>query len=234
MSETTLPRRKAILDQLAAFRLPPRIVAPASPVKPGPAPREISPECLRPGGAAPGGIANDAARTGKGRPIPAKPVTEVVPARVAARPPAEKPRGMTSRARNRLRRRRAAREHLWEVLDLHKAETTALRVVLMERYPAAFSEPPRPLKIGIDRDIVADLVCDAEILALTMYQWTRHPHYLTALRGGGPRFGLDGSEQGEVSEEDRSTNTRHRALVPALRDCSRQIECGEAPAAGPR
>jgi ProQ/FINO family len=226
MSETTLLRRKAIMDQLAGFQLRPRIVAPP-PTKPG---SVISVAAAKPGVKTKTAFINNAARTGEGRSIPEKLATEDMPAEIAA---PKRARMSPSRVRCKQAYNRRRRALLRKAIELHKAETTALRVVLMERYPAAFSVPPRPLKIGIDRDIAADLVCDAEILALTMYQWTRHPHYLTALRGGGPRFGLDGSEQGEVSEEDRTTNTRHCALVPALRDCPRQTERGEDPA-GPR
>ena len=104
-----------------------------------------------------------------------------------------------------------------EGLQRHEAAMTALQEVLMERYPAAFSEPPRPLKIGIDRDILADLACDAEILTLTMQQWTRHPDYRLALRAGGPRLGLDGSVQGEAAKADaaRPAHMTERGGAPA-------------------
>lgn len=88
-------------------------------------------------------------------------------------------------------------------------EAEQLLAVLQERYPRAFPRPPAtpvPLKIGIDRDIVAaGLAPNATALRTALVWWTKRPPYWRALRAGGNRVDLDGNPAGEVSPEHRIT-----------------------------
>jgi ProQ/FINO family len=70
----------------------------------------------------------------------------------------------------------------------------------------AFSEPPRPLAIGIDKQI-AELVGDQFerwVIVKVLRWWCARPDYLQALAGGGERIHLDGSSAGEISDRDRA------------------------------
>ena len=69
--------------------------------------------------------------------------------------------------------------------------------VFADLWPAAFVEPRarRPLKVGIDRDIlaVADGAITPEELRVALCAYTAAKAYLKALREGAPRIGLDAS-----------------------------------------
>lgn len=60
---------------------------------------------------------------------------------------------------------------------------------------------PRPLKIGITADVRAALACGHHPAKMFMAWWTRKAPYQRALAAGGPRYGLDGAEAGEVTAE---------------------------------
>jgi hypothetical protein len=65
----------------------------------------------------------------------------------------------------------------------------------------AFGEPPRPLAIGIDKQI-AELVGDQfarPVIVSVLRWWTGRPDYLRAVIDGTTRFNLDGSPAGEIS-----------------------------------
>ena len=79
--------------------------------------------------------------------------------------------------------------------------------VLADLWPAAFAVDPRarqPLKVGIDRDILA--VADGAItlpeLRAALCTYTAAKAYLKALHEGAPRIGLDGGPAGTVSAAD--------------------------------
>lgn len=80
--------------------------------------------------------------------------------------------------------------------------------LLITHWPEVFSlTTPRPLTVGIDKQIAADM--DARSLtgagkiraAIAMY--TRRIAYLKALAAGGGRFNLQGEPAGEVTPEQR-------------------------------
>lgn len=101
------------------------------------------------------------------------------------------------------KQRRKQRRRFGELLVIYEAEVRALRARLVEAYPAAFTQPPRPLKVGITNDILADLQCDKAMLSLTMKNWCTHPDYMRALSAGATRFDLDGAACGLVTAEDQ-------------------------------
>ena len=71
--------------------------------------------------------------------------------------------------------------------------------------PEAFCSPPRPLAIGIDRQIrdLAGASVSKRDLSWCLRWWTSTPAYLAALAHGGPRVNLDGTIAGEVEPSHR-------------------------------
>ena len=86
-------------------------------------------------------------------------------------------------------------------------EIEALRALwarLMQAHPAAFSAPPRPLKIGIGADVLAahpDI--EPRMLGHVMRRWCGRPSYLKALMRADVRVDLSGAAAGEVSAEQK-------------------------------
>jgi sRNA-binding protein len=85
--------------------------------------------------------------------------------------------------------------------QIGSAEVNSLTLALIARWPNAFTEPPRPLMIGIHNDIKMNH--PREIISLTMHDWTHRSVYLMALVTGGSRYDLDGMPNGEVSETEQ-------------------------------
>ena len=89
--------------------------------------------------------------------------------------------------------------------------TRAFLEQLMERYPDCFSNSPeaiRPLAIGIQHAIRADLVADPDqdeppgwLVRQALARYTRQPAYLDATIEGRNRVNLDGSDAGAVTDE---------------------------------
>lgn len=84
-----------------------------------------------------------------------------------------------------------------------RAET--MLTLLVERWPRCFNlDQPRPLKIGIDRDIITAMPGTVEMLAgeadlrLAMKIYTGCPAYLMAMVEGAQRVDLDGQPAGTV------------------------------------
>jgi ProP effector len=75
---------------------------------------------------------------------------------------------------------------------------------LAARWPATFDpvQPPRPMKIGIHRDIAAAMPgLDAKLLSSALRLHTGRPAYAEQLlEAGTVRFDLDGNPAGEVTE----------------------------------
>jgi ProP effector len=79
--------------------------------------------------------------------------------------------------------------------------------MLCDRFPncfVMFERRRKPLKIGIDRDILAvfgeDI--DREQLGRALRLYTRNMFYRKAQQAGAPRIDLDGNQAGTVSEAD--------------------------------
>ena len=65
---------------------------------------------------------------------------------------------------------------------------------LRARWPAAFNDARRPLKLGIHRDMGIGH-SDA------IRRWTAHPRYLRNSIAGGQRIDLDGNPAGEIARQ---------------------------------
>jgi sRNA-binding protein len=90
-----------------------------------------------------------------------------------------------------------------------------LLATFCERWPSAFSEPPKPLAIGVTGDVVRGLNVDWEagliahcLVSTVLAAWTRRRGYLANLRAGSPRYALDGNVDGCVTAGDES-HARH-------------------------
>jgi sRNA-binding protein len=70
---------------------------------------------------------------------------------------------------------------------------------LRKRFPAAFNNTRRPLKIGIRSDLGL-----AKSDSAAMRSWCRHPAYLRNLIKGGARVDLSGKVAGAVSPSERA------------------------------
>ncbi len=74
---------------------------------------------------------------------------------------------------------------------------------LMEAYPEVFSrENVRPLKIGIQEDLVADEKLAKNKIKRALASYVRSPQYYRSIRVGADRIGLDGQSAGTVSEQE--------------------------------
>lgn len=71
----------------------------------------------------------------------------------------------------------------------------------------AFAEPPRPLAIGIDKQVsaLAGGQFERPVIGWVLRWWTGRPDYLQALADGAVRINLDGTPAGESSEKDRAS-----------------------------
>jgi ProP effector len=89
--------------------------------------------------------------------------------------------------------------------------------VLQQRWPETFGDDVaaiRPLAIGIDRDLVAQLSEYprwAVKQALIRWLRTHQVRYWQALIQGGPRYNLEGQARGEVTAEQQAQAKQQRA-----------------------
>lgn len=75
--------------------------------------------------------------------------------------------------------------------------------LLMDAYPEVFSrDKVRPLKIGIQEDLVADDKVSRTKIKRALASYVRSPQYLRSFQEGAERIGLDGQPAGEVTAEE--------------------------------
>jgi sRNA-binding protein len=78
---------------------------------------------------------------------------------------------------------------------------------LKSKWPKAFSDPPRPLGVGITASIIAQMNRPyyhktQEEVSNAMEWWTRQPQYLKSCTVGAIRVNLQGQPVGSVSEAE--------------------------------
>ena len=93
------------------------------------------------------------------------------------------------------------------------------RAQMHARFPGVFTArgtPPVPLRVGISQDLraIPDLGLTAIRLRKFMRAWTQRGEYQNALAAGGPRFDLDGTPAGLVTEDQ---------VVMARREIARRV-----------
>jgi ProP effector len=89
-------------------------------------------------------------------------------------------------------------------MSVAKDKVHATIALLCERWPKCFVMFPqrrKPLKIGIHKDIPADLI-EPEILKRALRFYVGNVGYLSAMKPGAARIDLNGDPVGEVSEGD--------------------------------
>lgn len=89
------------------------------------------------------------------------------------------------------------------------AATAGLETILRALSPV-FSEPVRPLKIGIFEDLQLLLAGEfpPELISRFLRDWCRRPAYRRAVAAGGARYDLDGQPAGGVTEEEQADARR--------------------------
>lgn len=101
-----------------------------------------------------------------------------------------------------------------EIKTLYE-KTKSTKKWLQENFPEAFTTPPRPLKIGIHKDIFEKLTLPEAPSKITLRRTLRFyvnsPAYLRTMVVGASRVDLDGNSVSLVTEKDASI--AHEALV---------------------
>jgi ProP effector len=101
-----------------------------------------------------------------------------------------------------------------------KPDANATIAALVDLFPAAFSnerwQPHKPLKIGVDRDLVSSGVLTEPEVHTVLWEYTRRYQYFVAIARGGPRFDLNGQVCGEVTPEQQADAAIAAAHVEAI------------------
>ena len=109
-----------------------------------------------------------------------------------------------------------------EQLDRARAALEAL----VKRFPLAFTNPPRPLKIGITKDLIAAARSDAisaQAIRDAIAIWCRQASYLKAQVEGAARIDLDGNITGAVTA-DQAAGVKERLEWKAAQASERPLE----------
>lgn len=77
--------------------------------------------------------------------------------------------------------------------------------LLVGEYPAAFSsDEPKPLKIGIQEDLVSEEKVSRGKIKRALATYVRNPRYLQSLVEGADRVDLQGESAGKVTAEEEA------------------------------
>src|SRR5215831_11557139 len=96
---------------------------------------------------------------------------------------------------------------------------------LVERFPLAFTNPPRPLKIGVTKDLIAAVAgaISAQTVRDAIAIWCRRPAYLQVQVEGAARIDLNGNVTGAVTA-DQAAGAKHRLEWKTARVWERALE----------
>ncbi len=85
----------------------------------------------------------------------------------------------------------------------NRAANQAAITLISELYPEVFNrENVRPLKIGIQEDIVADGKISKGKIKRALASWVRSPNYYKSLQAGADRINLQAEADGAVTEDE--------------------------------
>lgn len=85
----------------------------------------------------------------------------------------------------------------------NRAANQAALQLLMETYPQVFNrDNVRPLKIGIQDDLIADEKVAKNKIKRALASYVRSPQYFRSLQEGADRVNLQGEAQGQVTAEE--------------------------------
>ncbi len=98
----------------------------------------------------------------------------------------------------------------------NRAANQAAIALISEAYPQAFDrDNVRPLKIGIQEDIVADGKISQGKIKRALASYVRSPLYYKSLQAGADRIDLAGQAAGQVSEQEAE---HAKAMLKKIRD----------------
>jgi ProP effector len=102
----------------------------------------------------------------------------------------------------------------------NRAANIAAVQLLMDAYPDVFSrDKVRPLKIGIQEDLVADDKVSRTKIKRALASYVRSPQYLRSFQEGAERIGLDGQPAGVVTAEEAE---HAKGKLQAMQDARRE------------
>jgi hypothetical protein len=109
-----------------------------------------------------------------------------------------------------------------EAVARKAARAQAIAAAICERWPDLFDRTaPKPLAIGIDRAIAAELGLKRNDMGGAMRWWATRIAYYRAVAAGTVRYNLDGSEAGPISDDDRA-RAQARCASSAARRAKRK------------
>jgi ProP effector len=97
--------------------------------------------------------------------------------------------------------------------------------IMAERFPRAFTDPPRPLKIGITKDLIPAVrdAVGARAVRDAIALYCRRPAYLKMQIEGATRIDLDGTVVGAVTAE-QAAGAKDRLEWKVARSWERALE----------
>ena len=102
----------------------------------------------------------------------------------------------------------------------NRAANMAAVQLLMDAYPNVFSrDNPKPLKIGIQEDLVADDKVSRTKIKRALASYVRSPQYLRSFAEDADRIGLDGEPAGKVTAEEAD---HARAKLKSMHEARKQ------------
>jgi ProP effector len=107
----------------------------------------------------------------------------------------------------------------------NRAANQAALQLLCDAYPEVFNrENMRPLKIGIQEDLIADEKLAKNKIKRALASYVRSPYYFRSLKEGADRIGLDGQASGAVTESEAEHAKLQLKEINKLRQQKQQEE----------
>ncbi|WP_290703391.1 ProQ/FinO family protein [Amphritea sp.] len=107
----------------------------------------------------------------------------------------------------------------------NRAANQAALQLLCDAYPEVFNrENMRPLKIGIQEDLIADEKLAKNKIKRALASYVRSPYYFRSLKEGADRIGLDAQASGAVTESEAEHAKLQLKEVNKLRQQKQQEE----------
>ena len=108
----------------------------------------------------------------------------------------------------------------------NRAGNQAALALLIETYPSTFSRTNiRPLKIGIQDDLIADEKVAKNKIKRALASYVRAPNYFRAMKLDADRIDLKGEASGKVTESEAEyAKTQLKEFHQRRRDNQRRVE----------
>ena len=112
------------------------------------------------------------------------------------------------------------------IMDAERLDRARAALKIMaERFPRAFTDPPRPLKVGVTKDLIPAVrdAVGARAVRDAIALYCRRPAYLKMQIEGATRVDLDGNDCGNVTA-DQAEGAKQRLEWKAARAWERALE----------